>query len=153
MAPIGAWTADTWSLIIYVIAVFGLVGVMLGLSWLLGGRAWGRAKDEPFESGVVGTGSAQLRISAKFYQVAMFFVIFDLEAVFLFAWSISVRESGWAGFIEALVFIFILTASLVYLWKIRALDWAPQSRKVPAGDPRAARKAQRTAAAKATPPH
>ena len=149
MVPIGAWTPETWSLIVYVLAVFGLIGLMLGLSFLLGGRAWGRAKNEPFESGVVGAGSAQIRISAKFYQVAMFFVIFDLEAVFLFAWAISVRESGWAGFIEAFIFIFILTASLVYLWKIGALDWAPQTRKQP-GDPRAARTAARAATA---PPH
>ncbi len=147
MAPVETWTADTWALIVYVVAVFGLIGLMLGLSWLLGGRAWGRAKNEPFESGVVGAGSAQIRISAKFYQVAMFFVIFDLEAVFLFAWSISVRESGWPGLIEAFIFIFILTASLVYLWKIGALEWAPQTRKDPLSDPRAARKAQRAAKA------
>lgn len=150
MAPIGAWTADTWSLIIYVIAVFGLIAVMLGVSWLLGGRAWGRAKNEPFESGVVGTGTAQVRISAKFYQVAIFFVIFDLEAVFLYAWAISVREVGWFGFIGAAIFIFILTASLVYEWGVGALEWAPQTRKL-AADPRAQRKAQRAAKATNTP--
>lgn len=126
MAPIGAWTAETWSLIVYVAAAFGLVGVMIGLSALLGGRDWGRAKNEPFESGVVGVGSAQMRISVKFYLVAMFFVIFDAEALYLYAWAISVRESGWAGFIEAAIFIFILTASLVYLWKVGALEWAPK---------------------------
>ncbi|HEX4896120.1 MAG TPA: NADH-quinone oxidoreductase subunit A [Solimonas sp.] len=129
MAPIGAWTADTWSLIVYVAAVFGLVALMLGLSWVLGGRDWGRAKNEPFESGVVGAGSPRMRISAKFYLVAMFFVIFDVEALFLYAWAISVRESGVPGLIEAFIFIFILAASLVYLWKIGALEWAPESRK------------------------
>lgn len=150
MAPIGAWSADTWSLIIYVIAVFGLIAVMLGLSWLLGGRAWGRAKNEPFESGVVGTGGAEIRISAKFYQVAIFFVIFDLEAVFLYAWAISVEDAGWYGFVGAALFIFILGASLVYEWGVGALEWAPQTRKL-AGDPRAQRKAQR--AARASTPH
>ncbi|HUP92238.1 MAG TPA: NADH-quinone oxidoreductase subunit A [Solimonas sp.] len=102
---------------------------MLGLSWVLGGRDWGRAKHEPFESGVVGTGSTRLRLSAKFYLVAMFFVIFDLEAVFLYAWAISVREAGWPGFLEAFLFIAILVASLVYLWRVGALEWAPESRR------------------------
>ena len=59
----------------------------------------------------------------------MFFVIFDLEAVFLFAWAISVRESGWPGFVEALVFISILLISLAYLWRIGGLEWAPEGRR------------------------
>lgn len=129
MAPISAWSANTWSLIVYVVAVIGLVALMLGLSWVLGGRDWGRAKDEQFESGVVGQGSTRLRFSAKFYLVAMFFVIFDVEALFLYAWAVAVREAGWAGFVEAFIFVFILAASLVYLWKIGALEWAPASRE------------------------
>lgn len=120
---------EFWSLLVYVLATFGICAVMLLGSWLLGGRAWGRAKHDPFESGVVGAGATRIRLSAKFYLVAMFFVIFDVEAVFLYAWAISVREAGWAGFIEAFIFIFILTASLVYLWRIGALEWAPESRK------------------------
>ena len=122
-------SAEAWAICAYVVLVFAIIGIMLGASWLLGGRAWGRAKNEPFESGVVGAGSTSMRLSAKFYLVAMFFVIFDLEAVFLFAWAISVRESGWPGLIEATVFIFILIASLVYLWKIGALEWAPDGRR------------------------
>jgi NADH-quinone oxidoreductase subunit A len=98
---------------------------------------WGRAKNEPFESGVVGQGGARLRFSAKFYLVAMFFVIFDVEALFLYAWAVAVREAGWAGFVEAVIFIFILGASLVYLWKIGALEWAPASRERLAREQRA----------------
>jgi NADH-quinone oxidoreductase subunit A len=150
MAPIGAWTADTWSLIVYVVAVFGLIAVMLGLSWLLGGRAWGRAKNEPFESGVVGAGGAEIRISAKFYQVAIFFVIFDLEAAFLYVWAISVKEVGWYGFIGAAVFLLILVGSLVYEWGVGALEWAPQTRKDGA-DPRVRRKALRADPSKVVP--
>lgn len=122
-------SAETWAIAAYVFLTFAIIGVMLLGSWLLGGRAWGRAKNEPFESGVLGAGSTNLRLSAKFYLVAMFFVIFDLEAVFLFAWAISLRESGWPGFIEATIFIGILLASLVYLWKIGALEWAPEGRR------------------------
>ncbi len=122
-------SAESWAIAVYVFATFAIIGIMLLGSWLLGGRAWGRAKEEPFESGVLGAGSTRLRLSAKFYLVAMFFVIFDLEAVFLFAWAISVRESGWPGFIEATIFIFVLVASLVYLWRIGGLEWAPDGRR------------------------
>ena len=118
-----------WAFTAFLIGVFGLCAFMLGASSLLGSRAWGRSKNEPFESGIVSTGSSRLRLSAKFYLVAMLFVIFDVEALFLFAWAVSVRESGWAGLIEATVFIAILLAGLVYLWRIGALDWAPTGRR------------------------
>lgn len=62
----------------------------------------------------------------SFYLVAMFFVIFDVEALYLFAWSVSVRESGWVGFIEATIFIGLLLIGLIYLWRIGALDWSPR---------------------------
>jgi NADH-quinone oxidoreductase subunit A len=121
--------AHNWSFAIFLLGVVGLIGFMLGVSSLLGSRAVGRSKNDPFESGIVPTGGARLRLSAKFYLVAMLFVIFDVEALFLFAWSVSVRETGWAGFIEATVFIAILLAGLVYLWRIGALDWAPEGRR------------------------
>lgn len=124
-----AETLNLFSLAFYTLCVFGICFVMLGVSWLLGSRDWGRAKNEPFESGVVGVGAANMRLSAKFYLVAMFFVIFDAEALFLYAWAISVKEVGWVGFAEAAVFIFVLAASLFYLWRIGALEWAPASRK------------------------
>ena len=120
---------QNWAFAVFLLGVCALIAFMLGLSSLLGSKAWGRSKNEPFESGMLPTGSARLRFSAKFYLVAMLFVIFDVEALFLFAWSVSVRESGWAGFIEATLFIAILLAGLVYLWRIGALDWAPESRR------------------------
>lgn len=121
--------SHNWAFAVFLLGVFGLIGFMLGLSSLLGSKAWGRSKNEPFESGMLPVGSARLRLSAKFYLVAMLFVIFDVEALFLFAWAVSVRESGWAGLIEATVFIAILLAGLVYLWRIGALDWAPHGRR------------------------
>lgn len=117
-----------WGLAVFILGVIGLCAFMLLASSVLGSRAWGRSKNEPFESGMLPTGSARLRLSAKFYLVAMLFVIFDVEALFLFAWAVSVRESGWAGLIEATIFIAILLAGLVYLWRIGALDWAPAAR-------------------------
>jgi NADH-quinone oxidoreductase subunit A len=118
-------TPESWGLAVYVVAVFGLVGLMLGASYVLGGRDHGRAKEEPFESGAVSVGSAQLKMQAKFYLVAMFFVIFDLEAVFLYAWAASVRQNGWTGFVMAALFIIVLLAALFYLWRVGGLDWAP----------------------------
>ena len=121
--------SHNWAFAVFLLGVFGLIAFMLGLSSLLGSKAWGRSKNDPFESGMLPVGSARLRLSAKFYLVAMLFVIFDIEALFLFAWSVSVRESGWTGFVEALVFIAILLAGLVYLWRVGALDWAPVGRR------------------------
>ncbi len=118
-----------WSIAVYVVGTVSLCGIMLGLSALLGGTSGARARNEPFESGVVSASPERLRLSAKFYLVAVFFVIFDVEALFLYAWSISVRESGWAGFFEAFTFITILLVSLFYLARIGALDWAPRARQ------------------------
>lgn len=102
---------------------------MMGLSYILGQRHSERATNEPYEGGITPTGSARVRLSAHFYLIALFFVIFELEAVFLFAWAVAARELGWMGYIEALVFIGILLAALVYLWRIGALDWGPALRQ------------------------
>ena len=118
-----------WALAAFLLGVLGLCAFMLLVSSVLGSKAWGRSKNEPFESGIVGTGDTRLRFSAKFYLVAMLFVIFDVEALFLFAWAVSVRESGWAGFIGASIFISILVAGLVYEAAIGALDWSPAGRR------------------------
>jgi len=120
---------EFWSVVVYVFVTIVLCCLMLGLSALLGGTSGARARNEPFESGVVSASPERLRLSAKFYLVAVFFVIFDVEALFLYAWAISVRESGWAGFAEAFVFIAILGVSLFYLARIGALDWAPHARE------------------------
>ncbi|BBP82955.1 NADH-quinone oxidoreductase subunit A [Pseudomonas sp. No.21] len=129
MSEATAILSHNWGFAVFLLGVIGLCAFMLGVSSLLGSRAHGRAKNEPFESGMLPTGSARLRLSAKFYLVAMLFVIFDVEALFLFAWAVSVRESGWAGLIEATIFIAILLAGLAYLWRIGALDWAPEGRR------------------------
>src|SRR3954451_16029337 len=117
-----------WSLIGYGAVVSFLVFAMIGLSYVLGERHWAVARDVPYESGMIPTGSARIRFTAKFYLVAMFFVIFDLEAVYLYAWTIAAREVGWSGYWEVLVFVGVLIATLVYLWRVGALDWAPKHR-------------------------
>src|SRR5262249_61877079 len=91
---------------------------MLGLSYLLGQRHQAKATGEPYESGIVSTGSAQLRFPAQFYLVAMLFVIFDLEAVFIFAWAVAFRELGWGGFIGVPVLMRVLVGALVVAWRM-----------------------------------
>ena len=122
---------NLWPLVVYVAIVGMLVVAMLSLSFVLGQRHSDRATGSPYESGILSEGSARVRFSAKFYLVAMFFVIFDLEAVFLFAWAVAVREVGWTGYAEALLFITVLLATLAYLWRVGALDWGQGNRRMP----------------------
>ncbi|BDH45088.1 NADH-quinone oxidoreductase subunit A [Salmonella enterica subsp. enterica serovar Choleraesuis] len=117
--------AHHWAFAVFLIVAIGLCSLMLVGAWFLGGRSHGRTKNTPYESGLDSVGSARLRLSAKFYLVAMFFVIFDVEALYLYAWATSIREVGWIGFIEAAIFIFVLLAGLIYLVRIGALDWTP----------------------------
>ena len=112
-------------LAVYFCAAVALIALMIGLSYILGQQHSDRTTGEPYESGMVPTGSAWMQFDVKYYLVAMFFVIFDLEALFIFAWAVSLRETGWAGFIEALIFIVILVAALAYIWSMGALDWGP----------------------------
>lgn len=116
-----------WPLIFYTACVIGLVGFMLAASHVLGERHSTRMGNMPYESGAIPVGSARMRFSAKFYLVAIFFVLFDLEAVFIFAWAVAAREVGWTGYIEAMIFLAVLTLALAYAWRTGALDWAPKT--------------------------
>ncbi len=113
-----------WPLLAYFALVLVLVTATLVVSYLLGPRHSEPATGEPYEGGIVSEGSARVRFSARYYLIAAFFVVFDLEAVFLFGWAVAARESGWPGYIEVVVFVGVLFAALIYLWKIGALDWA-----------------------------
>lgn len=121
-------TGELWPLVVYFVMVIMLVLTMLGLSWLLGQRRMDRATGETFESGIVSVGSSQVRISVEFYLIAIFFVIFDLETVFIFAWAIAFFELGWSGYFAILVFVVILVIALVYEWRSGALDWGIKTR-------------------------
>jgi len=122
--------ANLLPLIIYFGAILTITAVMLGGAYFLGQRHRAKAADEPFESGVVPTGDVHIRFSVHFYLLAIFFVIFDMESVFLFAWSVALEEAGWSGFIEALIFISILIATLSYLGAIGALDWRTRRQRI-----------------------
>ncbi|MFA9460880.1 NADH-quinone oxidoreductase subunit A [Thiohalorhabdus methylotrophus] len=100
----------------------------LALGHFLGPKRTGRGRVTPFESGIVPLGFARFRTSAQFYVVAMFFVIFDMETVFIFAWAVAAREAGWTGYIALVIFVVVLAVALAYEWAVGALDWAPQGR-------------------------
>ncbi|TNF88371.1 MAG: NADH-quinone oxidoreductase subunit A [Gammaproteobacteria bacterium] len=124
----GSATTELLPFIVYFGAVIALVLTMLGLSWLLGQGRANRATNMPFESGVVSVGTPQIQMSVEFYLIAIFFVIFDLETVFIFAWAIAFFELGWEGYAAIMVFIAVLGVALVYEWRSGALDWGKKTR-------------------------
>jgi NADH-quinone oxidoreductase subunit A len=110
-------------LLAYFLAVVGLVIGMVAMSFILGQRHMAPATGQPYESGMVPTGLARRSWDIQFYMVAMFFVVFDLESVFIFAWAVAVRPLGWAGYAWVAVFILTLLVILIYLWRQGTLDW------------------------------
>lgn len=127
--PEPTYTTPLWPLAAYLAAVLVLVCIMVGMSYVLGQRHKDRATGEPYEGGILATGSARIRISNRFYLIAMFFVIFDLEAVFIVAWALVLRDAGWIGYLEILGFIGVLGLTLAYLWRQGALDQAPAGKQ------------------------
>ena len=123
-------TAPVWPFLVFGAIVLTLVGVILGLSYVLGQRHKDRATGEAYESGILSTGSARLRFPSQFYLIAMLFVIFDIETVFIISWAIAFDELGWAGFIGVGIFIFILLVVLIYEWRNGALDFGPDGKKI-----------------------
>jgi NADH-quinone oxidoreductase subunit A len=107
----------------YGVAVSAVVVSMVGISYIAGGRRKHRSTMPPYEGGMNPTGSTHVHLSVSYYLVAMFFLIFDLEAAFIFAWAVSLKKAGWPAFVEMSVFIAVLMAGLVYLWHEGALDW------------------------------
>ena len=109
-------------LILFVLAVSTAVG-MVTLTSLLGPKKYFPDKMEPFECGKKPLVSPRQRFSVKFYLTAVLFILFDVEAVFLYPWAILFKKLGWFGFVEMLVFIVVLGIGLLYVWKKGALEW------------------------------
>jgi len=112
-----------WPFVIYAISVFCVAAGMLVISFFLGQRHQDRQTGLPYESGIQSTGSARVRLSIKFYLVAILFVIFDLEMVFVFSWAVVMKSLGWSGYFAILTFLAILIIALIYEWKMGFLDW------------------------------
>jgi NADH-quinone oxidoreductase subunit A len=101
-----------------------LAAVLVAISYFLGKKVSNRIKDTPYESGIVPTGDARGRFSVKFYLVAMLFIVFDIEAIFLYPWAVVYRDLKMFGFVEMLVFVVLLLSGFFYIWKKGALNWA-----------------------------
>ena len=106
------------------VIAMAVAALMLGLSYLLGKKVRDRVKDLPYESGIVPTGDARQRFSVKFYLVGMLFIVFDIEAIFLYPWAVVYRELKMFAFIEMLVFIVLILCGFFFIWKKGALDWS-----------------------------
>ena len=116
-------------LLIHFILAGALATGIVVLSWLIGYRRPTRAKLSAYECGMVPVGDARERFSVKFYLVAMLFILFDVEAVFLYPWAVILRDLKMFGFWEMLVYIAIVLVGFFYIWKKGVLDWGPISSK------------------------
>lgn len=119
-----------WPFVLYASGALLIIAIMIVLSHVLGEKHVEKTTGQPYESGIPPTGNARLRFSSHFYLIAIFFVIFDLDAVFIMIWAASFRELGLRGYIGICVFIGILIAVLVYEIGIKALNFGPKGRTV-----------------------
>ena len=123
------WQPGIFSLVVYGLLVLGLVAVLLFLASWLGEKKPNPEKLRPYESGIIPTGSARLRYPVPFYMVAIFFLIFDVEAAYIFAWAVAYDGLGWAGWLQISFFIFVLILGLIYIWVKGGLEWGPRVEK------------------------
>ena len=115
------------------VLVQGLLAVVIAaaliiISYVFGKKVRNKIKDTPYESGITPTGDARHRFSVKFYLVAMLFIVFDIEAIFLYPWAVVYRDLRWFGFVEMLIFVVLILSGFFYIWKKGALDWAQKDR-------------------------
>lgn len=112
-----------WTLGVFLVLSTAFACAALVTSWLLQPKSPNKIKNSTYECGMELLGSADIQFDIKYYMYALMFVIFDVEAVFLFPWAVKYKALGLYGFIEALIFILILVLGLVYVWKKDALEW------------------------------
>jgi NADH-quinone oxidoreductase subunit A len=110
-------------LVLYLLIAAALAGTLIALSVLVGWRRPSRAKQQPYECGMEPTGNAREPFSVKFYLVGMVFILFDVEAIFLYPWAYVFRDLRMYGFVEMMIYIGVLLIGYFYLWKKGALDW------------------------------
>lgn len=133
--------AETWfPVLIQILIAIVVAGAMIGLSALLGRKVRDPVKLMPYESGMNPVGNARERFSVKFYLVAMVFILFDIEAIFLYPWAVVYRELKLFAFFEMLLFIVLVLCGFFYIWKKGVLDWSAdeQRRQKRVEKPRAA---------------
>ena len=119
----GSGLQEYGPLVVHLLIAAALASLIASLSVLVGWRRPSKAKQQAYECGMVPTGDAREPFSVKFYLVAMVFILFDVEAIFLYPWAYVFRILGWYGFVEMMIYIAILLVGYFYLWKKGALDW------------------------------
>ncbi|MGA6924121.1 MAG: NADH-quinone oxidoreductase subunit A [Desulfosarcina sp.] len=120
------WQPGIFSLTLFVLIVIGLTIVLLFLSRWLGQQRPSPEKLRVYESGIIPTGQARLRYPVPFFMVAIFFLLFDVEGAYIFAWAVASRPLGWAGWFQIEFFIGVLLAGLAYVWIKGGLEWGPK---------------------------
>ena len=123
--PPSTFTGEFLPLAIYTLAAVGLIGILLLAAWWLGAKRRSPEKEIAYESGVIPTGSARLAYPVPFYLVAIFFIVFDVEAAFIFTWAVAWDELGLPGLIHITFFIVVLLLGLLWLWIKGGLEWGP----------------------------
>ena len=123
-----SYTEVYFPVLLQVAIAMAVAALMLGLSYLLGKKVRNRVKDMPYESGIVPTGDARQRFSVKFYLVGMLFILFDIEAIFLYPWAVVYRQLKMFAFVEMLIFIVLILCGFFFIWKKGALDWSYSDR-------------------------
>ncbi|MGA8597785.1 MAG: NADH-quinone oxidoreductase subunit A [Bryobacteraceae bacterium] len=122
--------AETYfPVLVQIVIALVVAGGMIGASAVVGRKVRDRVKDSPYESGMTPVGSARERFSVKYYLVAMLFILFDIEAIFLYPWAVVYRELKMFGFIEMLLFIVLVLCGFFYIWKKGVLDWSTEDRE------------------------
>ena len=124
--------AQTWfPVLIQIVIAVGVAGAMIGLSSVLGQRVKDSVKSSPYESGMKPVGNARERFSVKFYLVAMVFILFDIEAIFLYPWAVVFRQFKLFAFFEMLLFVALVFCGFFYIWKKGVLNWSTDEQHVP----------------------
>lgn len=123
------WSAGIFDLAVFTFFIFVLMALILFLSSWLGEKKPNPEKLRPYESGVIPTGFARYRYPVPFYLVATFFLIFDVEAAFIFSWAVAFNSLGLVGWLHMTFFIVVLLISLIYIWMKGGLEWGPAQKK------------------------
>jgi NADH-quinone oxidoreductase subunit A len=127
-AGLSPWVPGVFSLIVYFLAVSVVIGALLFLSSCLGEKKPSVEKSRAYESGIIPTGTARLRYPVPFYLVAIFFLIFDVEGAYIFAWAVAWEDLGWTGWLQISFFIIVLLLGLLYIWRKGGLAWGPEAK-------------------------
>ena len=129
-----SYAATYFPVLIQILIAIAVAGGMIGASALLGHKVRDAVKSSPYESGMKPVGNARERFSVKYYLVAMVFILFDMEAIFLYPWAVVYRELKLFAFFEMLLFIVLVLCGFFYILKKGVLDWSKEDRETPTAE-------------------